>query len=316
MGKGGGGGGQPAAPTQQNIVQSNLPEYARPYFENLMNRAQAATTQDVYQKYPSQRIAGFDPAQQQAFQSITGMVPDPSIAQGLGIAGAAGTGALGAGQQYAQMATTPSQVQAYMSPYMQNVVDAQTREAQRQADIARTQRQTQAVGAKAFGGTRQALMEAEAQRELALQKQNIQAQGLQSAFDRAQQAQQYGAGLGLQGLQTAGQLGGALGQLGQLQYGQRMGIAGAQQQVGAQRQALEQQRLTEQYQDFLNQVRYPYQQMAYMSDILRGVPVQQSTISSLYQAPPSLLASSIGLAGGIGSLLGGFNAMNRFNTPT
>lgn len=303
MGKGGGGGGnQPAAPTQQNIVQSNLPEYARPYFENLMNRAQAATTQDVYQKYPSQRIAGFDPAQQQAFQSITGMVPDPSIAQGLGIAGTAGTGALGVGQQYAQMATTPSQVQAYMSPYMQNVVDAQTREAQRQADIARTQRQMQAMGAQAFGGSRQALMEAEAQRELALQKQNIQAQGLQSAFDRAQQAQQYGAGLGLQGLQTAGQLGGALGQLGQLQYGQRMGIAGAQQQVGAQRQALEQQRLTEQYQDFLNQVRYPYQQMAYMSDILRGVPVQQSTVSSIYQAPPSTMSQNIGLLGGLGSL--------------
>ena len=41
-----------------------------------------------------------------------------------------------------------------MSPFMQNVVDIQKREAQRDADIRRQQLAAQAVGARAFGGSR------------------------------------------------------------------------------------------------------------------------------------------------------------------
>lgn len=76
--------------------------------------------------------------------------------------------------------------QDYMSPYMQNVVDVQQREAQRQADIAGTQRGAAAAKSGAFGGSRQAVMEAEAARNLATQKGDIQAQGLQAAYNQAQ----------------------------------------------------------------------------------------------------------------------------------
>jgi hypothetical protein len=86
-------------------------------------------------------------------------------------------------QSFAQ----PGSADAYMSPYMQNVVNIQQREAQRQADIARTQSNAQAVRAGAFGGSRQAIMDAEAARNLAIQKGDIQATGLQSAFQNAQQ---------------------------------------------------------------------------------------------------------------------------------
>jgi hypothetical protein len=85
-------------------------------------------------------------------------------------------------QSFAQ----PGSADAYMSPYMQNVVNIQQREAQRQADIARTQSNAQAVRAGAFGGSRQAIMDAEAARNLAQQKGDIQATGLQSAFQQAQ----------------------------------------------------------------------------------------------------------------------------------
>ena len=77
--------------------------------------------------------------------------------------------------------------QDYMSPYMQNVVDVQQREAQRSADIAGTQRGAQAARMGAFGGSRQAVMEAEAARNLATQKGDIQATGLQAAYQQAQQ---------------------------------------------------------------------------------------------------------------------------------
>jgi hypothetical protein len=77
--------------------------------------------------------------------------------------------------------------QDYMNPYMQNVVDIQQREAQRQADIAGTSRGAQAAKSGAFGGSRQAIMDAEAARNLATQKGDIQAQGLNTAYTNAQQ---------------------------------------------------------------------------------------------------------------------------------
>jgi hypothetical protein len=138
-----------------------------------------------------------------------------------------------------------------MNPYMQNVVNVQQQAAQRQADIATTGRNAQAVGSGAFGGSRQAITDAEANRALADQKNAIQAQGLNTAFGQSQQQfnadqarqmqaqqtnigqQQYGADLGMRGLSTGLQAAGQLGQLGQNVYGQQMGINQLQNQYGA-----------------------------------------------------------------------------------
>jgi len=145
------------------------------------------------------------------------------------------TQAAGAGQRYEQAATSPEAVQAYMSPFAQNVIQAQLTEAQRQADISRAQRGARFGRAGAFGGGRQAIENAEAQRNLSALQNSIVSQGLQSAFQQAQQAQQFGAGLGLQGLAGAqtglgtalqgGQLG--LSGIGQAIAGQQAGMQGA-----------------------------------------------------------------------------------------
>jgi len=122
-----------------------------------------------------------------------------------------------AGQQYAQMATDPRVTQALMNPYTQNVLDVQNKELQRQSDIAGAQRGAQAARAGAFGGSRQAIENAEANRALAVMKNANQAQALQQAYQQAQAQQQFGANLNLQGLAGAQQgLGTALsgGQLG------------------------------------------------------------------------------------------------------
>ena len=132
---------------------------------------------------------------------------------------AAGQG-FGAGQAYAQQATSPEAMAAYMSPYQQNVVDYQKSQAVRDYNIAQQGRKAQAVGAGAFGGSRQAIAESEAQRNLQSQLQGIQGTGTQQAYQNAQQAQQFGANLGLQGLQ-AGYAG-----LGQGIQGAQAGIAG------------------------------------------------------------------------------------------
>jgi hypothetical protein len=190
-----------------------------------------------------------------------------------------------------------------MDPYMQNVVNIQQREAQRQADIASTQRGAQAVGAGAFGGSRQAIMDAEAARNLATQKGDIQARGLQDAYGRGQQqfnteqqlreqSRQYGAGLGLQGLQTALQGAGQLGALGQQQFGQERDILNLQNQFGGQQQAQQQALINAEAQNFAAQQRYPYQQLEFMSNILRGTPM--GTVQSMYQAPPNPLSQVVG----------------------
>jgi hypothetical protein len=244
-------------------------------------------------------------------------------------AGMAGMG-YGAGQQYAQQATSPEAMQAYMSPYMQNVVDVQQREARRAADIQREQNQAVAARQGAFGGSRQAIVEAELQRNLGTQLGDIQATGLQQAFGQAQQAQQFGAGLGLQGLQagtqaqlagiqgaqtglqgvqgaiSAGQYGlGALGatqgaasQLGQLggqQFEQQMGLTDAMQKYGALQQQMQQQALDYDYQQYIAEQNLPYQQLGYFSDMIRGLPLSQSS-TQIYGGQPDIASQLGGLA--------------------
>jgi hypothetical protein len=151
----------------------------------------------------------------------------------------------------------------------------------------------------------QAFQQAQAQREAS--RQFGAGQAMTAAQARAQyglagqqlgeQSRQYGAGYGLQGLGTALQGAGQLGQLGQQQFGQQKDIYGLQNQFGAQQQALEQQRLSQRYQDFLNEQRYPYQQLEFMSNILRGTPM--GTVNTMYAQQPSMSSqlAGLGLAG-------------------
>jgi hypothetical protein len=266
----------------------------------------------------NQYFAGFSPLQQQAQQSTYGLQTPGQYETATGLAGAAGLGSLGlagqaagAGQQFAQQAQDPRAMQGYMSPYMQNVVDYQKSQALRDYNIAKPMRARQAVGAGAFGGNRQAIMEAEAERSLGSQLQGIAATGSQKAFEDAQRQQQFGAQLGLQGIQAglqgmgqAGQAAGTLGQLGGQQLGAQKEIIGLQSQMGKEQQALEQNKINQAIQDYAIAQQYPFMQLGMMNAMLRGLPMQtQST--QLYQAQPSMLQQGIGLTGAASTLFGG-----------
>ena len=106
--------------------------------------------------------------------------------------------------------------------------------------------------------------------------------------------QQFGANLGMQGLQTGLQAAGTLGQLGQNIYGQQMGINQLQSQYGAQQQALEQSKINQQIQDYATAQQYPMLQLGNMSALLRGLPMQSST-TNMYQAPASPASQLAGL---------------------
>jgi hypothetical protein len=282
-------------PTSQNVTQTSIPEYAKPYVEKMLGKTEALTNTS-YQPYQGERIAGFSPMQQQAQQGMANLQPAQQLGMASQVGGMAGLGALGAGQNYAMQATNPYAMQAYMSPYVENALQPQMREAARQSALVGQQNQAQAVQQGAFGGSRSALVEAERQRNLGQQQSDIYSRGMQSAFEQARQAQQFGSTLGLQGMQAANQAASTLGQLGQTQFGQQKDIIQGQASMGAQQQGLEQQRLAQQYQDFQAQRQYPYTQLAFMSDMLRGLPLAQQA-QTMYQQPTSMLATAAGLGG-------------------
>lgn len=120
----------------------------------------------------------------------------------------------------------------------------------------------------------------------------------------AEQSRQFGAGLGMQGLQQRLASAGMLGNLGQQQFGQQMGITQGQLGMGGQQQAFNQQMLNQQYQDFINQQQFPYKQAEFAMGILRGLPTDASR--SMYQQAPSIFNQIAG-AGmmGVGGLFGG-----------
>ena len=289
---------------------------------------------------PGKAIAGFQPMQREAQRGVAGMQVPGQFRQGMDITGAGVRGAFdtagqsrglsglgyeaaGAGDRYAMQATNPYATQAYMSPYMQNVVDVQNREAMRNSQIAGTQQQAEATRAGAFGGGRDAIMRAERERNLATLMNQNQAQGLQGAFQQAQQAQQFGANLGLQGMQAGMQGVGAginaqqaaynqamqggqqMANLGQQQLTSQQGIYGLQNQFGAQQQALEQQKINQAMQDYANAQQYPLMQLGTMSNMLRGLPMQASSTQQ-YQAAPNQLSQAIGTIGSGASI---YNAM-------
>ena len=290
---------QSQAPTQQQIASTELPEWAKPYAKDVLAKGQALTdvNQNPYQQYNAPRIAGFSPMQQQAMQNAQGMSVAPQV--GAGTAGAIGAG-LG-GLDVAGQATTggfQNQVGGYMNPYLQMALAPQLAEANRQYDIGATKQQSAATQAGAFGGSREAIMAAENERNLNMGLQNILGQGYNQAFGQAQQQYNQNLQNQLQGYGMLGNAANSLGQLGQTQYGQEMGINQLQAQYGGQQQALQQQGLTQAYQDFQNQQNYPYKQLGFMSDMIRGLPLGQQSTSQMYQAPGSVAGQIAGLGMG------------------
>jgi hypothetical protein len=151
-------------------------------------------------------------------------------------AGGIGQQSVGAAQQgfgaqaaYQSQATNPYAIQAYMNPYVAASLEPQLQLMNQQLAMQQNQNQAQAVKQGAYGGSRQAVMQGLTQQNSDLAKQQLIAQGYNEAFKNAQQAQQFGANLGIQGLGAGTQAlqTGIQGQLAGLQ-----GVQGAQAAYG------------------------------------------------------------------------------------
>lgn len=278
--QGGGGGTQ-----QSTTYTSNIPEWAKEPFMDMVGKAEGLS-KAAYQPYTGNRIAGFSPLQQQAQQAAATQTASPLTGAGAGLALGASTRSF----------TAPGVATSFMSPYMQNVVDARKREAVHDAGVAGTQRQSAAMQAGAFGGSRQAIMDAAAARDLQTQLGDIQNTGLQAAYDAAQGQFNAESNRALQGAST-------LGGLGQQLFGQQMDITQLKNSMGAQQQGQVQKQLDQQYNDFQTQQNYPYQQLGFLSDILRGV---NGSTRTMYSTTPG--ASPLQTIAGLGTAASAFMA--------
>jgi hypothetical protein len=301
-----------------------------------------------YSTDPSKYFAGFTPEQEAGFREAAGMQRPGQFfdaTQLSGVAGmggiesskaAAGYGALGTeygmeaaglGGLYERMATSPDALKAYMSPYQQNVTEIAKAQAIEDAKRAQLGANLGAVRQGTYGGARQAL--AQSQREAGLTKQlnDIQTQGLQSAYDRAIQSQQFGVGTELQGLQAAmqgsqiglqgvgaaqagfglaGQQGQALANIGQGQQASDISRMQFQQELAGLPQAQQQRIIDQSIQNYALSQEAPFQRLSGFSGLLRGYATPTTTTEQ-YGGTPNTLQTLGALgtaAGGVGTLMG------------
>jgi hypothetical protein len=194
------------------------------------------------------------------------------------------------------MATNPASIQAYMNPYIQQSLAPQLDLLNQQQALAGQGINARAVGQGAFGGNRATLAQGLNAQNYDLTRQQAIGQGYNQAFQQAQQAQQYGAGLGLQGLNTALQGVGAAqqGYQGATQAGVGLGNLGAQQgQYNLGQLSLQNQIANQQY-------NLPFQRLNFMQGLMSGLPVSSSTTTG-YQAGQNPYLQGIGAVGAISS---------------
>jgi len=306
-----------------------LPEYQEKFLKDLLASTQARAGEPTF--IPERQVAGLAPGQQQAinlgYQGVGAYAPMLQAAEGTVGAGAGaleqGIGTALSGAPLLMGSTgayDPQAYQQFMDPYMESVIAQTQADIARQGDIQRQGINAQAVGAGAFGGSRQGIAEQELARNVMEQQARTGAQmrsaGYQQAQQQAQNAFQNQMARQQSAAQLFGQLGTGIGALGSnlAKTGLSQAALGEMAQTGQQRDinalmslgGLEQQqaqagfdaaRATE-----LERQYEPFQRLSFMSDIFRGVPSTSSTLTSQTAPSPSAISQIAGLGVGLAGI--------------
>ena len=247
--------------------ESSLSTWVGDYVTDMLGKGQALADMG-YQGYGGQMTAGPTQLQQQAFEGVAGLtLPDN----------------MGTFTPQQFTADTASQ---YMNPYLQQSLDPQLAEAKRQAQIQQLADNTRLTKAGAYGGSRQAIMDSESNRNLLANLASITGEGYNTAFDQARQQFNTEQGVELEA-QTAAN-----------QYG--MDILGTQAELGEQARQIEQDALAADYAQFKEERDFPYKQIQYQQSLLQGLPIGAQEYS--YNTPSTASDLMAGL-GGILTLL-------------
>jgi len=329
-GGGGGGGSAPSAPTTSTNYTTNIPDYAQPYVMNMLQAGQSqifqpdGTTFNAYQPYstnPADYVAGFSPLQQQAQSSAANLQVPGQYGMATGLTAGAGMGSgimanqeAQAGQNLQNTLTNPGAMAQYMNPYLQNTLAPAEQLLNQNYGIQGAGMQSAATSAGAFGGSRNALQQGLNQQNQMLAQNQLVGNAYNQAYTNAQQQAQNVANTGLAGQQAAtaalgqqGAMGNQLANIGTQQLGAQQNIIGTQAAQGAVEQGQQQNIINQAVQNYATAQQYPFMQLGLMNSLLRGLPMQQTSVQS-YQAQPSSLTTGIGAIGALGtanSLFGG-----------
>jgi len=244
-----GGGAVAFAEGGTTSYQQNLSNWAGPYVTDMLSKSNALANTPT-PVYTGQLTAGNSPLQNQAF----------GAASNLG-------GAMG----------PVGSIQSYMNPYMQGAVDVQNTEARRNADISRVNDSARMVQAGAFGGSRQAIMEAEGNRNLATLQNANQATGMNTAWNNAVNQQKNVADYNLK-------------------------ATGEMADIGAQQRNIEQQGIDALKSQFDQQAADPYKRLQFQQSMLKDLPISTRTDATSYSQMDNLSNLINQLVGGAKAL--------------
>jgi hypothetical protein len=246
--------------------------FAGDYISNMLGKTQALT-ESPYQQYMGPLTAGASGLQNQVFTGLQNTTFPGNLGQSFSSAGAYQAPTLGANGMAAP--TTPTQptgiASQYMNPYLQGVLDPQLAELRRQNDITNMGTNAKLTQAGAFGGGRQAIMNAENNRNLMQEMNKTVGQGYASAYDRAQQ--QFNA-----------------------EQAQGRSLADLMAQQGATQRGIEAEGIAADKSAFEGARENPYKMLQFQQSMLQGMPI--SATSYNIAQPTKLQEIMAGAAGG------------------
>lgn len=260
--------------TSGGTSSSTLSEWAGPYVTGMLGKAQALSEQP-YQVYGGPMTAGESGLQSKVFQGLGNLTFPGQLGQSFSSQGAyqlptmTSTGVTG--QQ-----TGPGGIAAqYMNPYLSAVLTPQLDELRRQSQITQMGTAGKLAQAGAYGGSRQAIMDAETQRNLLQEQNKAIGTGYANAYDRA------------------------MGQF-NIEQGQAKTLADMMAGAGQQQRGIEQEGITADYNEFLAQRDYPTKMLQFQQSMLQNLPISTVTNTPSQMSGLGQLTSTVG---GLGSLV-------------
>ena len=287
---------QGLTPQAGGTSSSTLSEWAGPYVTDMLGKAQAISEQP-YQVYGGPQTAGESGLQSKVFQGLgnlnfpsnlgqtfssTGAYAPPpmGVYQPMGTNGNVGTpgGPMGGSPTGAPQGIAAQ----YMNPYLMSVLNPQLDELRRQNDITNMKTNAGMTAQGAFGGGRNAIMNAENNRNMMQEMNKTVGTGYANAYDKA---------------------------MGQFNMEQQQGktLADMMSEAGGQQRNIEQQGISADYNEFLAQRDNPMKQTQYLQSMLQGLPISTVTNTAAQQTG---LGSLVGSIGGMGSIM---DSLKKFN---
>lgn len=267
----------PNTPASGNSAVSTLSEWAGPYVTNMLGKTEAVAN-SPYQTYQGPMTAGASGLQNKVFQGLGNLSFPSQLGQSFSSEGAYKmpdfSGTPDASAASGMPSASTGIAAQYMNPYLQGVLQPQLEELRRQNAITNMGTNSKLTSAGAYGGGRQAIMNAENDRNLMSEMNKTVGTGYANAYDKAMQ--QFNT-----------------------EQGQAKTLADMLSGAGQTQRGIEQEGITADYNEFLAQRDYPQKMLQFQQSMLQGLPISTVSNQAAQQSGIGQLSSTLGSLGNI-----------------